>query len=87
MRIPKEIVEKIEEKNRIEKEVQKWMNENIDTEGCNTYHPDIVNEPAGEPQGDGEWCAQSTIGIDTFCGDYYWETAVPGKYLKMSYFL
>ncbi len=89
-KITTEIVEKIEKIKEMQNEVAIWLHGEVDCEGCDCMNPEIVSEPAGEEQGTDEckeWCNQSTMGdsCDWYYGDYYWETEVKGKYLKMSF--
>lgn len=84
MQIPKEIREKIEERNRLNEELKSWFDENTDTEGCNIRDAYIVDEPTGESQGDGEYCEQWIMGEDWYRGHYYWQMD-NGKYLCMDY--
>lgn len=100
MTIPKEIVEKMEQVNSLMAEIDKWIDENIDTDGSKHnhrkafsdeyYHKDFYefdDEPSGEPQGDGEYCNQSTaISEDSFYGTYYYPTE-KGNYFCFEYWL
>lgn len=86
MKIPKEIREKIEKKLKLDEEIKKWFEERVDI-AEDFYFPsiDIVDEPSGKYQGDGEFCDQS-VGYceDDFYGNYYWEMD-NGKYLCIYY--
>lgn len=75
MKIPKEISEKIREANRLNNEVVDWMQNNLDCEGMtfDNFFWDVVPEPQGEEQDDGEYCDQHQYGEDWFVGNYYWE--------------
>lgn len=84
MQIPKEIREKIEQRNKLDEELREWFEENVDAEGCDIKYAHIVDKPTGEPQGDGEYCDQKILGEDWYCGKYYW-TMDNGKYLCMNY--
>lgn len=94
--IPKEIVEKMEQVNSLMLEIDKWMFDNIETEGSKHEtrgfddcfrHEDyyqFTDEPAGEEQGNGEYCAQSCIGEDSYYGQYYHPTE-KGNYFWYDY--
>lgn len=100
MTIPKEIVEKMEQVNSLMAEIDKWLDENIETDGSRHnhrrafsgeyYHDDYYefdDEPSGEPQEDGEYCNQSTgISGDSFYGIYYYPTE-KGNYFLFEYWL
>jgi hypothetical protein len=100
MTIPKEIVEKMEQVNSLMTEIDKWLDENIDTDGsrhnhrkfisgeyCHNDHYEFDDEPSGEPQMDGEYCNQSTaISGDSFYGTYYYPTE-KGNYFCFEYWL
>ena len=88
MKIPKEIAEKIKQANDINNEIVGWILENLDCEGMTfeRYFWNVVPEPQGEEQCDGEYCDQATVGdsCDWFYGDYYWE--MPNAlYLKIPF--
>lgn len=84
--IPKELRNKIEQKLQIDKEIQEWLSEN----SCVQYNEifwndvEIVDEPYGDEQDDGEYCDQSTNGYDDYWGYYYFPLD-NGKYLKVYY--
>ncbi len=87
-KIPKVIVDKIQQRNALNKEIHEWLAENVDLEGMNTMLADIVEETLGDEQGtEGckEWCDQVCLGEDWYFGNYYWETEYPGKYLHMEF--
>lgn len=90
-KIPKKIVEMIEERNRLDKEIVEFVNEEIGNDVYwNTDHADIVSEDniTGDEQGDEncrEWCDQTMWGEDCGSGFYYWETEIKGKFLRMDY--
>lgn len=73
MQIPKEIREKIEQRIKLNEELDAWFKENIDTEGCDMRNVRIVNNPKGEEQDDDEYCDQKTLGEDWYRGQYYWK--------------
>lgn len=83
--IRKEIREKIEKKLELDAELTAWMEENIDVEGFLFDSIQIVDEPCGECQGNGEYCDQS-VGYceDDFYG-YYYIPLDNGKYLCIYY--
>lgn len=78
MMIPKEIVEKMEQVNKLMNEIDEWMFNNIDTdgskhchqhydrEGNNEYHHtdyyEFADKPQGTEQGNGEYCKQVAVG-------------------------
>lgn len=87
-KIPKEIVEKIEERNRLNKEISKWLYDNVYAYGCNPESAEIVAKVSGREQGTKdckEWCDQQNPYEDWYYGDYYWETECRGKFLKMHF--
>ena len=102
MVIPREIVEKMECVNKLMLQVDRWMYENIDTEGAkhqchegftgNFKHSDyyeFTKEPCGEKQtDDGEYCDQRAVGWsgDEFEGEYYYPTA-KGNYFWFHYYV
>lgn len=87
--IPKEIVDKIEQRNALNEEIAKWCKENLEMDGMNSDFADITDYHTGGEQGrDGckEWCDQTCKGEDWYEGDYYyWETEYEGKYLHMDF--
>ena len=91
-KIPKEIVDKIEQRNRLNEEIKAWCNENLDMEGMNSDYADITDHYDGEvnsfeDEEGREWCDQYQIDEDSFYGDYYWETEYSGKYLHMRFWI
>lgn len=101
MTIPKEIVEKMEQVNSLMAEIDKWLDENIETDGSRHnhkrtfsdeyYHDDYYefdDKPSGEPQDYGEYCNQSSYGEsgDSFYGTYYYPTE-KGNYFCFEYWL
>ena len=101
MTIPKEIVEKMEQVNSLMAEIDRRLDENIETDGSkhnhrrtfsNEYYHDahyaFTDEPSGEEQDDGEYCDQSTYGEsgDNFYGTYYYPTE-KGNYFYFEYWL
>lgn len=88
MKIPKEIADKMKQANELNNEIQKWMNENIydfDEFDCSLMFWDIVSEPKGVEQLDGEYCDQRQLGEDWFVGEYYWKLEGESKYLRIHY--
>lgn len=101
MIIPKEIVEKMEQVNSLMLEINRWIYDNIDTEGSkHNYtawrtgefrHEDyyeFADEPTGTEQDDGEYCEQHEVGCtgDCFQGVYYYPTE-KGNYFYFDYYL
>ena len=89
-KIPKKIVDKIKQRNKLNKEIEKWCNENLDMDGMNSDFADITRSHIGDEQGTDncrEWCNQSQVGEDSFMGDYYWETEYPRQYLHMGFWI
>ena len=87
-KIPKGIVDKIKQRNKLNKEIEKWCNENLDMDGMCSQYADITRSKFGDEQGTKdckEWCAKSQIGEDTFYGYYFWETEYPRQYLHMEF--
>ena len=83
MIIPKEIREKIEQKLKLDKEIEDWIEENLDAEDMIFESIRITNSTSGIEQDDGEYCDQS-VGVcgDDFYGYYYWPMD-NGKYMCM----
>lgn len=87
MKIPKEVVEKIRQANELNNEICKWMDSELETEGMD-FTPlfwNIVPEPQGEEQGDGEWCAQRQHSEDWFTGEHYYQLEGESNYLCMDF--
>lgn len=90
-KIPKKIVEMVEERNRLDKAINKFVNEEIgDDVYYDTQNAAIVNsnQVRGKEQGCSnckEYCDQEMIWEDSGCGVYYWETEVKGKFLEIPY--
>ena len=47
-KIPKEIVDKIEQRNRLNEEIKAWCNENLDMDGMDSDSADITDHYVGE---------------------------------------
>ena len=63
MVIPKEITDKMQKVNELQKEIRQWVEENIDIDGTNLQNLEtdfylFVNVPKGTEQGEGEYCEQ-----------------------------
>ena len=87
MKIPKEIVEKIRQANELNNEICKWMDSKLETDGMD-FTPlfwNIVPEPQGNEQGDGEYCAQQQLSEDWFTGEYYWQLEGESNYLQVHF--
>ncbi len=87
-KIPKEIVDKIEQRNALNEEIAKWCKKNLDMSGMDSDSADITDCYIGNEQGEDdckEWCDQICMGEDWYMGDYYWETEYEGKYLHMKF--
>ena len=87
-KIPKEIVDKIEQRNALDEEIKAWCKENLDMDGMNSKYAEITDYHNGDEQGTEkckEWCDQTCIYEDWYTGDYYWETECSGKYLHMTF--
>ena len=87
-KIPKEIVDKIEQRNALNEEIAKWCKKNLDMSGMDSDSADITDCYIGNEQGEDdckEWCDQICMGEDWYTGDYYWETEYEGKYLHMKF--
>lgn len=86
-KIPKEIVDKINQRNKLNKEIEDWYKENIGIEDMSPNFADITDYHTGNGQGTDkckEWCEQ-WYGEDWYYGHYYWETEYKGKYLHMGF--
>lgn len=87
-KIQKDIVDKIELRNRLNEEIKEWAEEHLDLDGMDIDCADIVDYHTGNEQGTEEckeWCDQTCMGEDWYAGDYYWETEYAGKYLHMGF--
>lgn len=87
-KIQKDIVDKIELRNRLNEEIKEWAEEHLDLDGMDIDCADIVDYHTGNKQGTEEckeWCDQTCIGEDWYMGDYFWETECAGKYLHMEF--
>lgn len=60
-KIPKEIVDKIEQRNKLNEEIETWCKENLDMDGMDPDYADITDHHTGKEQGNDEckeWCEQ-----------------------------
>ena len=60
-KIPKEIVGKIEQRNKLNEEIETWCKENLDMDGMDPDYADITDHHTGKEQGNDEckeWCEQ-----------------------------
>lgn len=60
-KIQKDIVDKIELRNRLNEEIKEWMKEHLDLDGMDVDGADIVDYHTGNKQGTEErkeWCDQ-----------------------------
>ena len=53
-KIPKEIVDKIEQRNKLNEEIETWCKENLDMNGMCSDSADITDYHTGEEQGNDE---------------------------------
>lgn len=86
MKIPKEIVDKVELAGRLIKEINEWCEDNLDIEGTNPRYANITDYHTGNEQGTDEgreWYDQEVLGEDWFRSEHYWETEYEGKYLHI----
>ena len=70
-KIPKGIVDKIEQRNKLNEEIAEWCKENLDMDGMSSDFADITSYHSGEEQGDDnckEWCNQQCLGEDWYAG-------------------
>lgn len=89
MRIPKTIREAVEQRNKLNKEIETWFEKRgVDLYGMSTDQAYICEREkvGGKYQGDGEICDQMQHGEDSFSGTYYWECD-NGQYLAMDFWL
>ena len=86
-KIPKKIVDKVEQRNKLNEEIRAWCQENLDMDGMDSDYANIMDRHKGKEQETEEckeWCDQYDGYFEDDCyGDYYWETEYPGKYLHM----
>lgn len=83
--IPKEIREKIEKKLELDKEIRKWIDDNLYKEGLFFDSMEIVDKPTGKKQRNGDYCNQAVGHYEyEFYGYYYW-LLDNEKYLRMYY--
>ena len=94
MNIPKEIADKVqayhdamEIANKAYEEVTEWINENTDADGVCIVDLNIVDEPQGAKQGNGEYCNQICNGWseDSFSGTYFHPIEGSNKFLAYAY--
>lgn len=87
MRIPSQIREKVELRNKLNKELEEWfIEQGIDLDGMSTDDAYICDEAIGKSQGDGEVCYQIQEYEDSFSGTYYWKCD-NGEYLAMDFWV
>ena len=87
-KIPKEIVDKIEQRNKLNEEIETWCKEHLDMDGMDSDCADITDHHTGNEQGSDkckEWCDQRTGYCEDDYYGHYWETEYPGKYLHMEF--
>lgn len=87
-KIPKEIVDKIEQRNMLTEEIKVWCEDNLDMDGKDSCFAKITDHHIGNEQGTKsrkEWCDQHCIFEDFYAGKYYWETAYKNKFLCMEF--
>ena len=92
MKISRKIARKIKKQakardksNKLYEEIDEWFMKN---DGDDTYRGsyNIVNEPCGDNQGDGEYCNQwSGYCEDDYHGIYYFPINHSKKYVAMEY--
>lgn len=90
MKVKREIAEKIEryqnlqsEADKLYEEIEEYFTEELDVDYFGT--PFVTDKPAGEYQGDGEYCDQITMGEDWYRGNYYYQIDGSDKYVGYSY--
>lgn len=89
MTIPKNIVDKMEQVNKLMSEIDEWMYDHLDLDGSKHDHTSylsdeyedidyyqFIDKPTGKEQNDGEYCEQWECGEsgDWFQGYYYYPT-------------
>lgn len=94
MTIPKNIVDKMEQVNKLMSEIDRWIYENLEVDGSKHNHTsylsdeyyEFTDKPTGEEQNDGEYCEQWEFGEsgDWFQGYYYYPTE-KGNYFYFYY--
>ncbi len=98
MKIPNEIVNKMEQVNKLMSEIYRWMYDNLDKlDGSKYEHTSYLSykyddyyqftdKPTGKEQSDGEYCEQWECGEcgDWFQGYYYYPTE-KGNYFYFDY--
>ncbi len=81
------IVKKIEQRNKLDKEIDDWFSENVDMDGMNSKYADITDHITGKSQGDFEWCEQHQGHCeDEYYGHYYWGTNRKDKFVHMTFY-
>ena len=53
-KIPKEIVDKIEQRNKLNEEIETWWKEQLDMDGMDSDCADITDHHTGKEQGNDE---------------------------------
>lgn len=94
MLVPKAIAEKAQayvdhmaEARKNYDEVMAWLKENTDIDGVFVGDLFLTEHPRGNPQGEGEYCDQHSVGWceDSFAGKYYHPIEGSTKYLGYDY--
>ena len=87
MKIAKEIAAKIRQVNELNNEICKWIESELDADGMdfNRYFWNIVPEPQGEEQCDGEYCTQNQYSEDWYTGEYYYQLDGESNYLQLDF--
>lgn len=92
MKVPKEIANKVERYEAVQKEadslyeeISHWFNENTCATDCYFGRPFIADKPTGDDKGDDEYCDQHMLGEDWYSGNYYHKIEDSDKWVGYSY--
>lgn len=86
MKIPKEIADKIELRNKLKEEILEFIKENDLGDDCTYYKPlEVVDMPTGTEQEEGVFVDQKRQWEDWFTGFEYVPIEGTDKYLKFAY--
>lgn len=92
MKIPKEIVEKMEKVNTLIYEIDEWLRENIDVDGSMYEHSQeyyrFIEKPKGDEQDSGAYVDQDAVGWDgdSWEGKCYYPTD-KGDYFYFDFYI
>lgn len=90
MKVPKEIADKVElyetlqkQANKLHGELEEYFENELDAEGF--VEPFITDKPRGRLQNEDEYCYQIILGEDWFEGEHYYPVENSGKYVGYNF--